>query len=233
MSSPALPQLDEFRSATLLYRTGDKFNPPALTNFYGCLQAAPDILAVQHLTFPPYSTGESWLGALTLNGCCLHTSGQPIEFRWRPDRIERAMQHGGVHLSSTTVKRWIARVIVLTQACDLVQAKADRVLVARVHQAQQLVDQGLLKAGAIRDQVRRHQVFGWYFLAASTAPVVIPESLIDLRDLHSVPRVVLEQLIAGGKRDASLASPYREHLAQHFAVTYMRVALPEPYSSQP
>ena len=103
MSSPALPQLDEFRSATLLYRTGDKFNPPALTNFYGCLQAAPDILAVQHLTFPPYSTGESWLGALTLNGCCLHTSGQPIEFRWRPDRIERAMQHGGVHLSSTTV----------------------------------------------------------------------------------------------------------------------------------
>ena len=73
----------------------------------------------------------------------------------------------------------------------------------------------------------------WYFLAASTAPVVIPESLIDLRDLHSVPRVVLEQLIAGGKRVASLASPYREHLAQHFAVTYMRVALPEPYSSQP
>ena len=28
---------------------------------------------------------------------------------------------------------------------------------------------------------------------------------------------------------ASLLSPYREHLAQHFAVTYMRVALPEPY----
>ncbi len=138
-----------------------------------------------------------------------------------------------VDLSSTTVKRWIARVIVLTQACDLVQAKADRVLVARVHLAQQLVDQGLLKAGTIRDQVRRHQVFGWYFLAASSAPVVIPESLIDLRDLHSVPRVVLEQLIAGGKRVASLASPYREHLAQHFAVTYMRVALPEPYSSQP
>ena len=89
MPSRALPQLDEFRSATLHYRTGDKFNPPALTNFFGCLQAAPDILAVQHLTFPPYSTGESWLGPLTLNGCCLHTSGQPIEFRWRPDRIDR------------------------------------------------------------------------------------------------------------------------------------------------
>jgi hypothetical protein len=36
-----------------------------------------------------------------------------------------------------------------------------------------------------------------------------------------------------GKRVASLASPYREHLARHFAVTYMRVALPEPYGTQP
>jgi hypothetical protein len=48
------------------------------------------------------------------------------------------------------------------------------------------------------------------------------------------PRAMaLQQLIAGGKRVASLAPPYREHLAQHFAVTYMRVALPEPYATQP
>jgi hypothetical protein len=81
--------------------------------------------------------------------------------------------------------------------------------------------------------MRCHLVFGWYFLPAATTPVSLPESLIDLRDVHSVPRVALEQLIKGGKRVASLASPYREHLAQHFAVTYMRVALPEPYATQP
>ncbi|HVC93544.1 MAG TPA: hypothetical protein VND64_07630 [Pirellulales bacterium] len=46
-------------------------------------------------------------------------------------------------------------------------------------------------------------------------------------------RAVLEQLIGGGKRIASLVPPYREHLAQHFAVTYMRVALPEPYATEP
>jgi predicted ATP-grasp superfamily ATP-dependent carboligase len=76
-------------------------------------------------------------------------------------------------------------------------------------------------------------VFGWYFVPAVTAPVPLSESLIELRDVHSVPRVVLDQLIKGGKRVASLVSPYREHLAQHFAVTYMRVALPEPYATQP
>lgn len=103
MSSPSLPQLDEFRSTTLRHCTGELFNPPGLTNFHGCLQAAPDILAIQHLAFAPYSTGENWLGVLTLNDCCLHTAGLPIEFRWRPDRIERAMHTGGFDLQSTTV----------------------------------------------------------------------------------------------------------------------------------
>jgi hypothetical protein len=131
------------------------------------------------------------------------------------------------------VQRWWARVIVLTQACDLAQAKSGRVLVAQVHDAQKLVEAGVLRGPIVRDQMRRHMVFGWYFLPAATAPVPLSESLIDLRDVHPVPRVVLKQLIKGGKRVASLVSPYREHLAQHFAVTYMRVALPEPYATQP
>ena len=91
----------------------------------------------------------------------------------------------------------------------------------------------MLKGTVVRDYVRRHLVFGWYFIPAATAPLSLPESLVDLRDVHSVPRIVLEQLLVGGKRVACLVSPYREHLAQHFAVTYMRVALPEPYATQP
>jgi hypothetical protein len=54
--------------------------------------------------------------------------------------------------------RWQERVIVLTQACDLAQTKTTKVLVALVHSAQTLVDQGVLKAAAVRDQVRRGQV---------------------------------------------------------------------------
>jgi hypothetical protein len=104
---------------------------------------------------------------------------------------------------------------------------------AQVHDAQTLVAKGILKGATVRDQVRRHLVFGWYFLPAVTTPVVLPEALVDLRDVHSIPRVMLEELIAHGKRCACLVSPYREHLAQHFAVTYMRVALPEPYRTQP
>lgn len=95
-----LPRPDDFRSARLTYRNGDLFNPPALTNFLGCLQAAPDLLAVQHVTFAPYSLGESWLGKLVLNDCCLHTTGETIDFEWRPDRIVRKLRHDGFDLES-------------------------------------------------------------------------------------------------------------------------------------
>ncbi len=82
----------------------------------------------------------------------------------------------------------------------------------------------------IRDQIRAHRVYGWYFLPAGTT---VAESVIDLRDLHTVPRAVLDRLLQEGKRLARIRTPYREHLGQHFANTYARIGLPEPYPTQP
>lgn len=129
--------------------------------------------------------------------------------------------------------QFTSRVVVLTQACDLAQGKTAKVLVAAVISAQELVDSGVIKAAVIRDQVRRGSVYGWYFLPAAPAPLPVPESVVDLRELHTLPREVLEQLIASSKRVCRVVTPYREHLAQHFAVTYMRIGLPEPYPTAP
>jgi hypothetical protein len=137
----------------------------------------------------------------------------------------------GVDLDAAPA-RWKERVIVLTQACDLAQAKTSKVVVALLHTAQSLVERGALKGPAIRDQVRRGLVFGWYFLPAAPAPIPLPESIIDLHDLHTIPRAVLEHLIADGKRVCRFLPPYRDHLAQHFAVTYMRIGLPTPYETE-
>lgn len=128
-------------------------------------------------------------------------------------------------------QRWFGRVILLTQACDLAQSKTVRVVVAVLHNAQQLVDCGLLKTSLVRDRIRRHQVYGWYFLPESKA-LGLPESLVDLRNLHTVPRIVLERLKEGGQRLGRVDTPYREHLNQHFAQTYARIGLPEPYGTK-
>jgi len=44
---------------------------------------------------------------------------------------------------------------------------------------------------------------------------------------------MLERLIQQGKRLTRIATPYREHLAQHFSTTYSRIGLPEPYETEP
>ena len=133
----------------------------------------------------------------------------------------------GKHLRSAKVSH--ERVVILTQACDLANTKTSNVQVAVVHDARKLVDAGVLKEHTIRDQVRRHRVFGWYFLPAADN---LPESIVDLRDLHTVPRTLLQdELSDEGLRVATIQSPFREHLAQHFAVTYSRIALPEPYET--
>lgn len=128
---------------------------------------------------------------------------------------------------------WYERVMILTQACDLAQGKGSKVVVALVQSAAALVERGTLKANVVRDQVRRGQVHGWYFLPAAPAPIMLPESIVDMRDLHTLPRTVLEGLVTRGQRVCRLLTPYREHLAQHFAVTYMRIGLPGPYESFP
>jgi hypothetical protein len=126
----------------------------------------------------------------------------------------------------------LVRAVVLTQACDLAQGKAKRVVMATVYPAELLVSAGEVKASAVRDHIRLGKMFGLYYLPAAPGPIPIPESIVDLRDLHTVPRSVLEKLAADGKRPARLITPYREHLAQHFAVSYMRIALPEPYDTR-
>lgn len=122
------------------------------------------------------------------------------------------------------------RVLVLTQACDIANGKTTRLLVAVVHGVESVVASGKISRSAIRDQIRLHRVFGLYFLPESKNGQ-FPESIVDLRDLHTIPLALLEQLAAQGHR-VRLTTPYREHLAQHFAVTYSRIALPEPYQTK-
>ncbi|QEH36191.1 hypothetical protein OJF2_47510 [Aquisphaera giovannonii] len=125
----------------------------------------------------------------------------------------------------------LARVIILTQACDLANEKTSRAVVAVVHDAGELVRTGRVKEKFIRDNVRRGQVYGWYFLPAHDSCPSFPESLVDLRDLHTIPLALLRGLKARGKHVCRLVTPYREHLAQHFSTTYSRIGLPEPYGT--
>jgi len=123
------------------------------------------------------------------------------------------------------------RVLVLTQTCDLANRKTSVATAALVHNADELVQQRLLKPADVRGPIRAGRVYGWYFLPKSDAHMC-PESIVDLRQLHTVRLDLLTALCRRGKRRARIRSPFREHLAKHLADTYSRIGLPEPYETE-
>ena len=123
------------------------------------------------------------------------------------------------------------RIVVLTQTCDLANQKTQRITVAIVHDAQFLVEQNIVRVTDVRGPIRASRVYGWYFLP-SCLECALPESIVDLRQLYTIPREVLESLCATGGRKARIQPLYREHLAKHFADTFSRIGLPEPYDTE-
>ncbi|MCU0880321.1 MAG: hypothetical protein MUF06_21330 [Pirellulaceae bacterium] len=131
---------------------------------------------------------------------------------------------------SLEIEGAFSRVVVLTQTCDLANRKTTVASVALVRDAEQLVQQGLLKASDVRGAIRAGRVFGWYFLPQSDEHG-LPESIVDLHPLHTVRLDLLTALCQHGRRRARIQPLYREHLAKHFADTYSRIGLPSPYAT--
>jgi hypothetical protein len=125
----------------------------------------------------------------------------------------------------------LARVLVLTQTCDLTNQKATHAVCAVIHDAQHLVDQQTLKAAEIRGQVRAGRVFGWYYLPKSAA-LDLPEMIVDFRQLQTVRLDLLTALCQRGQLCARIQPLWREHLAKHFADTYSRIGLPQPHETE-
>ncbi|MDA1051928.1 MAG: hypothetical protein O3C40_15790 [Planctomycetota bacterium] len=124
-----------------------------------------------------------------------------------------------------------SRVVVLSQTCDLANQKATLAVVAVALEAEQLVAIELLKVADIRGPIRAGRVFGWYFLPRHET-LGLPELIVDLRQLHTVPIDVLTALCRQERRLARVEPLYREHLSKHFADTYSRIGLPEPYETE-
>lgn len=129
------------------------------------------------------------------------------------------------------VKHAIGRVVVLTQTCDLANQKVSQVVVAVVLDANEVIASGQLKAAEVRGPVRAGRVFGLYFLPRSRE-LSLGEMIVDFRQLHTVRLDLLTALCAAGQRQAHVEPLYREHLSKHFADSYSRIGLPEPYETE-
>jgi hypothetical protein len=126
----------------------------------------------------------------------------------------------------------LQRIVILTQTCDFANAKARTVVAAVVLNAQALVEEQRLKPADLRGPVRAGRIWGWYFLP-NNVQLGLPEMIVDFRQLHTVRMDLLTALCRRGQRKARIQPLYCEHLAKHFADTYSRIGLPQPYETEP
>jgi hypothetical protein len=113
-SLPDIPTCESMRSITMTHKFLDLYAWPGLTNQWGCAQASMDVVAIRSIAFPPFAQGEMNVAPLGSNGELLNgvmyvdgeyftSTKTPIEFVWRPDRIERRSLYKGLELKSTTI----------------------------------------------------------------------------------------------------------------------------------
>jgi hypothetical protein len=95
--------VDDLKSDVLKHKSGDIFNPPGLTNFWGCVQSDIDITGIRSLNFPPFGCSDIITGGLFIDDMYFPATGTTIDFTWYPDRIERIAGYNGIHYKSTTV----------------------------------------------------------------------------------------------------------------------------------
>lgn len=98
-----IPTVNDLKSSLMIHRFGDLFNPPALTNFVGAVQASRDITGISSLNFPPFGTADTTTAGLFLNGRYFPSLNCPVSYCWRPDKIIREAEYQGLFLKSETV----------------------------------------------------------------------------------------------------------------------------------
>ena len=118
-------------------------------------------------------------------------------------------------------------VVVMSQSCDLEQAKLDLVLVCPHVPVEDLESADSRFKGRGKELLRKGNVPGYHLLAACGIPGTERGiRVVDFRQAHSLPFDFMRNLARARCPRLRLLPPYREHLAQAFARFFMRVGLP-------
>ena len=124
---------------------------------------------------------------------------------------------------------WVERdVVVMSQSCDLVKgrAKVEEVLLCAVWRRSEAAGKSPFTTPRGFEEARRGNLPGFHLLAECSLPGFERElRVVDFRRLYSLPIAYVRHKLEAAPH-LRLLPPYREHLSQAFARTFMRVGLP-------
>lgn len=128
--------------------------------------------------------------------------------------------------ASIEVKK--ANIMVLSQACDIVNDKVDSIVVCPIWPLEILIETNdYFKASGARESLRQGKEPSYHLLNSyKTENIALGFSVVDFHRIYSLPKDYLKNIAVRVNIRLRLLPPYREHLSQAFARYFMRVGLP-------
>lgn len=121
-----------------------------------------------------------------------------------------------------------ANIIILSQACDIINDKVDSIVACPVWPLKVLKESNdYYKSSQARESLRQGKEPSYHLLNEYNSKTMAHEfSIVDFHRLYSLPKAYLRSIAGSIKYRLRLLPPYREHLSQGFARYFMRVGLP-------
>ncbi|WML24110.1 hypothetical protein [Neobacillus sp. OS1-33] len=124
-------------------------------------------------------------------------------------------------------------VIILTQTCDLANAKTPWVYVTPVRSIEVFKkqyasqEQSEEQINKHLENIRRGNMPKYHMInQCNLEPLRLDISILDLREVYSLPFKYVKEFANQGERRRRMLSPYKEHLGQAYARFFMRIGLP-------
>ncbi|MFH1096270.1 MAG: hypothetical protein ABH886_02555 [Candidatus Desantisbacteria bacterium] len=121
-----------------------------------------------------------------------------------------------------------ADVMVLSQACDIVNNKIDSLVVCPIWSLRKLMESNeYFKSSEARESLRQGKEPAYHLLNEySSDKIKLEYSIVDFHRIYSLPKDYIKNVVENINNRLRLLPPYREHLSQAFARYFMRVGLP-------
>lgn len=124
-------------------------------------------------------------------------------------------------------------VIILSQSCDLTNKNVELILVcpySTVADYFELLPEDQTKTPKARKKILENLKkghFAAYHLLNKQQGIIEDYLVVDFKNVYSINRSTLNDVIKNQAKRVRLLPPYREHLSQAFARYFMRVGLPQ------
>ena len=121
-----------------------------------------------------------------------------------------------------------ANIVILSQACDILNDKVDSIVVCPVWPLKKLKETNeYYQSSSGRESLRQGKEPSYHLLNEYTSDTIKHQySIVDFHRIYSLPKAYLKDIAENINLRLRLLPPYREHLSQAFARYFMRVGLP-------